>query len=122
MVVELIKYIHVDNAQNRNIYIPSHKEALLLILQDQKWQLADKKEIINKMIFEKSNLIQDAIDDYGDKFTTINPTRSQGVLNLCSTDDIEKERIRRDVRIMFMNNSDLVKDTYEQIYGETIKK
>ncbi len=121
MISELIKYIHIDNDKNRNIYIPSSKEALLLILQDQKWQLADKKDIINKMIFDKSNLIEDIIENHGNEFTKISSKRTQNILNLCITDDEEKNKIRKNVKLLFMNHSDLIKNTYEKNYNKKIK-
>ena len=92
MISNLIKHIHIDTPENRNIYIPSLKEKHAMVKKDDKWELVNRNTFVNRMIVDKSISLEEMIDKNGEQFEKINPNRSIRVLRHCTTDDKEIKR------------------------------
>lgn len=119
MIQNMVKLIHIDIKENRNIFIPSTKEKYAMILQNQKWLLVNKSEFIEKLIKEKSILFKKILDKYSDKFN--DKHRLKSILKLCINDPEEIKKIINDTILMLCNSGELIKNTYELIYNKKIK-
>ena len=121
MIEELIKYIHINKEENRNIYIPSTKEKFALIFEKQNWNLINKNPFFKKLIFNKSEHLHDAIDKYGNDIKKITKKRARNFINLCSSDKEEIKKLTDNINMLFVNNNQLIKNTYEKNYNKKIK-
>ena len=117
MIPALIKKIHVDMPDNHNIYLPSDKDKTIAIFID-KWLRKDKTRFFSEMILEKTNILQDIIDKYGDKFTESELKRAQSILDYCNYDTEELQRIKRESKLELINNNDIIEPSYKN----TLKK
>lgn len=113
MIQELIDYIHIETACNRNIYIPSHKEKYAMVLKDNKWNIIDKKELIGDLVHDKRQLLFKLLDKYKDELETISAKRTQSVLEYCENDIGEVIKIKSDVLTKLLNNRDYIRCTFE---------
>ncbi len=121
MITNLIKHIHIDTEENRNIYIPSTKEKYASIFQDDKWNLVEKDNLIKYLVQHNCVRIQDAIDTYGTEFTKISAKRTQNILNLCESDSDEIEKTKVNTSLMFINENEIVRNTYQKNYNKKMK-
>ena len=120
MLPNFVEYIHIDNEENRNIYVPSVKNAVALIWKNNKWVALDKKAFITKMLIDKRLQLQEAINTHGDDFTNVNKNRAQAVFDYVNNDEDELKRIKNETTLMLTSNKDEVKNTYEKNYGKKI--
>ena len=121
MIVKLIEYIHITQPENRNAFIPSLKEKYAMVMQNQKWNLVDRKDFIDNLVIHKNVMLEQMLDDYGSQFVKVDPKSSRSILNFCKNDEEEYDRIKSKTNLLLYNNKDLVKNTYESNYGKQIK-
>lgn len=125
MIQELIKYKHLDTAENRNIYFSRTRDKYGLILKDGKWIVMEKWNIVDTVVEKNGNYIQNVMKNNKkkiDKRGKINPERVSTVAGLCMTDKEENEKVRNGTMLILLNGKELVKDTYENNYGKKIKE
>ncbi len=120
MLLKFVEYVHLDNEMNRNIYIPSIKNAVALIRQGEKWISLEKKSFISKMLIDKRLQLQEAINTHGDDFTNVSKTRAQAVFDYVNNDEEELKRLKTETTLLLTSNKDVVKDTYEKSYCKKI--
>ncbi len=120
MIPCFVEYVHIDNEENRNIYVPSIKNAVAVVKRDGKWVRLDKNSFITKMLIDKRLQLQAAIDTHGDEFVHVSKNRAQNVLNYCNNDEVELKRIKGDTTLMLIDNKEIVKETLEKNSGKKI--
>jgi uncharacterized protein (UPF0297 family) len=113
MIQDMIDYIHIETECNRNIYIPSHKEKYAMILQDDEWNMIDKKELIDNLVFDKRQMLHKLLDIYKDELETISAKRTQSILEYCESEIGEMLKIKSDVLTKLLNNRDDIRFTFE---------
>ena len=59
-IPHFIEYIHFnkDKPENQNIYISNMRDTHLLIFDGEKWQLKEKDDVLQNMIYNKSNIVK----------------------------------------------------------------
>ena len=120
MIVKLIEQMHIITEENRNIFIPSLKEKYAMIMNNQKWNLVDRKNLINSIINNKNILLEEMIEKFGENFEEVEKKRSESIIRYCGTDDEEREKIKNDATLILFNNRELIRSTYEEKYGKKI--
>ena len=113
MIQDMIDYIHIETECNRNVYIPSHKEKYAMILQDDEWNMIDKKELIDNLVFDKRQMLHKLLDIYKDELETISAKRTQSILEYCESEIGEMLKIKSDVLTKLLNNRDDIRFTFE---------
>jgi phage FluMu protein Com len=121
MIVKLIEYIHISTIENRNAFVPSLKEKYAMILQNQKWNLVDRTEFINNLVISKNVMLEKMLEEYGDQFEYVNPSRSQSIINYCKNDEEEYKRIKTSATLLLFNNKNMIRDTFETNYSKKIQ-
>ncbi len=96
--------------------MPSLKEKYAMILENQKWNLVDRAEFINKLVISKNVMLEQMLEEYGSQFEYVNPARSQSILNYCKNDDDEYKRIQTSTSLLLFNNKVVIRDTFESNY------
>ena len=68
-VPHMIKKIHFDPSkpENHNIYISNIKNNYVMIYDGSKWNIKNRNEIINDMIEDKTNILEDKVEEWLDK-------------------------------------------------------
>ncbi len=120
MLPSFVETVHIDNEENRNIYVPGIKDAIVLVKKDDKWMRLEKHSFITDMLIEKRLQLQEAINAHGDDFTNVNKNRAQAVFDYVNNDEDELKRIKNKTTLLLINNKDEIKDTYEKNYGKKI--
>lgn len=113
MIQDMIDYIHIETECNRNVYIPSHKEKYAMILQNDEWNMIDKKELIDNLVFDKRQMLHKLLNLYKDELETINAKRTQSILEYCEGEIGEMLKIKSDVLTKLLNNRDDIRFTFE---------
>jgi hypothetical protein len=62
-IPELVKRIHIDIPENRNIYIPSEKGKYIKVFNGQIWQYVDQKQMLETLVVDNSNRMFDFINN-----------------------------------------------------------
>jgi hypothetical protein len=121
MIPCCIKTIHIDNQQNRSVYVPSMKEGVALVKSNNDWNLTEKNGFVKKLIIDKTILLQGVIDEHGDDFENIDKSKAKAVLQFCSNDENELKRIKNKTILLLVGNKNIIKDTYETINNKKIR-
>jgi hypothetical protein len=120
MIVKFAEYMHITREENRNIFIPSTKEGFVMTLQGQNWNLLDKKSCMIDFMNTKNMQLEELLEKYGNDFEKISHKRTNTIIKMCSNDEEERDKIKRDLMLLLFNNRNLVKQTFEKLYGTKI--
>lgn len=120
MVLELIKRVHIDTPENRNIYIPSLKNKYAYILKDKKWLPILRVELMHKLVDKKQHMISDFIEGYGNDFKKIKKEEASRRYNNYLNCDDEPLRTMEDATIMFLENRHLINPRYKYYQDKMI--
>lgn len=120
MIIKFIEKVHLLTPENRSIFIASLKEKYAMVMKNQKMQLVEKNNFIRNLMNNSNIMLEDMLNKFGNQFETIDAKRSQSIITYCGTDDEERKKIQTDITLLLFNNRELVKKTYEQVYGQKI--
>lgn len=120
MIQDMIDYIHIETECNRNVYIPSHKEKYAMILNNHKWDVIDKKELIDNLVYDKRQMLHKLLNMYKDELETISAKRTQSILEYCESEMGEILKIKSDVLAKLLNNRDNIRYTFEVNNAEKV--
>lgn len=115
MIQNMIDHIHVETPCNRNIYIPSTKEKYVMVLQDNNWEIRDKREIIDELIVNNHNLLTKLFDEYKNNLKTIGKERTRQVLEYCGYDAEERVKIKEHIMMNLLNKRYKIRSHYESV-------
>jgi uncharacterized C2H2 Zn-finger protein len=115
MIQNMIDYVHVETPCNRNIYIPSTKEKYAMVLQDNRWEIRDKREIIDELIVNNHNLLTKLFDEYKNNLKTIGKERTRQVLEYCGYDSEERVKIKEHIMMNLLNKRYKIRTYYEYV-------
>ena len=111
--VYLIEYIHFNKElpQFQNIYTPALKDRYIRIHDGDKWIVKDKKEIMNTLVYKKTEILESKYDEYKDtdKFKKLKNTKGLEKLFDCYTDDTDKRiiDIKKEIDLNMYNNKNM---------------
>jgi hypothetical protein len=117
MIPNLIEEIHIKMPENRNLYLANNKEKFALILHDNKWKLVDKNDLIQKLIANKTIMLENIIEKNEGNF---NHNRAKIALELCKHDPEEIISVKTTTLLILLNNNTLIRKTYEESYHKKI--
>lgn len=120
MIQDMIDYIHIETECNRNVYIPSHKEKYAMILNNHKWDIVDKRELIDNLVYDKRQMLHKLLNIYRDELDTISAKRTQSILEYCESEMGEILKIKSEVLTKLLNNRDNIRYTFEVNNGEKV--
>ena len=109
----LFKMIHIDQPENRNLYLTSMKHSFLYTYQNNKWVLDDLTKILDIAKNTKKDIMEEYFYDNKDKFKKYKQRNIHKMLN-----DYEKgllhNRYNRKLKMILYNNKNLLKKSYNK--------
>ena len=109
----MVKKIHIDIPENRNVYIPNKKEPYALVYDNKDWRLTNIDKIVDKMIANNTDRLIDFIEIYKEQIPNKRYNRLTKMLN-----DSENCKLNTkyadDIKLILMNHKKLIKDYYQQ--------
>ena len=109
----MVKKIHIDIPENRNVYIPNKKEPYALVYDNQDWRLINIDEIVDKMITNNTDRLIDFIEIYKDQIPKKRYNRLTKMLNDCENGKLNT-KYADDIKLILMNHKKLIKDYYQK--------
>ena len=109
----MVKKIHIDIPENRNVYIPNKKEPYSLVYDNKDWKLINIDEIIDKMITNNTDRLLDFIEIYKDQIPTKRYNKLFNMLNDCENSNLNT-KYADDIKLILMNYKKLIKDYYQK--------
>lgn len=119
-IPELAKKIHVDQESNRNIFIPSFKQKYSLTYTGDKWELEETSKILKDIIIKNADLIYEYLETHKSEFKNKEYYRMDEILDKLGIDNMLVKEYQDQIKLMFINNRDLIKDTYEEKSGKKL--
>lgn len=121
MIPNYLKFLHITTEENRNIYLPNHKDGKIMVFDGNKWRLHDKNEFIEKLFIDGNTNMEKYIDDNDDKFEESEVKRSKALIDHSFEDPDEKKMVKNNITTVFAENASLIKETYEKNYNKKLK-
>ena len=109
----MVKKIHIDIPENRNVYIPNKKEPYALVYDNQYWKLINIDKIIDKMITNNTDRLIDFIGIYQDQIPKKRYERLLKMLNDCENGKLNS-KYADDIKLILLNHKKLIKDYYQK--------
>ena len=109
----MVKKIHIDIPENRNVYIPNKKEPYALVYDNQDWRLINIDEIVDKMITNNTDRLIDFIEIYKDQIPKKRYNRLTKMLSDCENGKLNT-KYADDIKLIVMNHKKLIKDYYQK--------
>ena len=109
----MVKKIHIDIPENRNVYIPNKKEPYALVYDNQDWRLINIDEIVDKMITNNTDRLIDFIEIYKDQIPKKRYNRLTKMLSDCENGKLNT-KYADDIKLILMNHKKLIKDYYQK--------
>ena len=108
----MVKKIHIDIPENRNVYIPNKKEPYALVYDNKDWKLMNIDEIIDKMITNNTDRLIDFIEIYKDQIPNKRYIKLTKILNDCENNKLNS-KYADDIKLILLNHKKLIKDYYQ---------
>lgn len=109
----MVKKIHIDIPENRNVYIPNKKEPYALVYDNQDWKLINIDNIIDKMISNNTDRLIDFIEIYKDQI----PKKRYNRLTIMLSDGENGKlntKYANDIKLILSSHKKLIKDYYQK--------
>ncbi len=111
-VPQLIKAIHFNpkKPQNQNIFIPNIKSKYVMVWNGIKWDLINRKDVIDDMYDDSSNILIEKMEEL--KHADLKPTVLKKFERFIDKkeDDEVKNKIKEDIKLLLYNNKEIVKN------------
>ena len=107
-IPKLIKAIHFnpEHPENHNVRITNKKQRFADVCHNNKWVLADKKEVINDMIDKGFDIMEEHHEVNNDEYDNIRKKRYSKFKDMYEDNDKNlKKRLEQDIEIEILNNS-----------------
>lgn len=121
MIQKMVEYIHYEIVSNRNIYIPSVKEKYAMVLNGDKWDYINKKDLINQLVSNNYDLLVKLFNQFKTNLKTINAERTRQILEYCGYDAEERFKIKEDILISFLNKNIAIRNNFETLKKTKMK-
>ena len=110
-VPHMIKKIHFDpkKPENHNIYISNIKNNYIMVYDGSKWNIHNKNEIINEMIEDKTNILEDKIEDWikrGKEYPIIMKKFNRYIEK--KENDVVLNKIKEEIKFILFNNRKMI--------------
>ena len=109
-VHKLIKNIHFHphHPENHNVKITNKKLPYASVWKDDKWEVRDKKEVIQDMIDKSYNMIDEQYDDDGNLEPKKKQNFKQFQTKYDNNDKNLHKTLQKDAEMLVINNSTLL--------------
>ena len=112
-IPHMIKKLHFDpdKPENHNIYISNLKNNHIMIYDGDKWNIKDRKDIIEDIIEDNTNILEDKIEDWiehGKKYPKIMKKFKRYIDK--KEDDIVLDKIKQEIKFILYNNRKIISD------------
>ena len=110
----MVKKIHIDIPENRNIYMPNVKKPLIMVFNNSRsWELMNMKCVIDLLINTNTNRLSDFINEYKEFFSNIKYNRLMNMINESENGELDN-KYRNDIKLLLLNNKRMIKDYYQK--------
>ena len=116
---KLTEMVHFnkDYPEYHNIYISNNKTGKVKIFKNNKWELAEKKEVVEKMYEDSKDFLEENLDEYA---KIIKPSKFKAVNTWLSTEEANKannliEMIKNKIKLLLYNNRDIPMETMNKM-------
>ena len=128
VITNLVKKIHIDHVPNRNLYVSNINGSNILTFDGKIWNQRDKNEILDDLVRDNTQEAADLMRRHGDaliNYSMQDPYWKVDIINQ-KLDDVDKNpkvknKAKKDIHLMLVNNRDKVKRTYEKHYSKKIR-
>lgn len=107
-IPSLVDHVHFnqDHPENHNIYISNLKNGYVMIYNGHKWAVADRKEMIGKLIDDKGDYLEEQFQNYENEMPEIPRRRFRRFLNKRDNNE-EINRWKNEILISLYNKRDI---------------
>jgi len=110
---ELVKKIHIDLPENRNVYIPNKKEPYAMIYDNDRWFLKDTTEVINELIAINNHRLLEFLDEYKEQINKQKIDRIQTMIQNSQNGKLDKQ-YESELKVLLINYADLIQEYYQK--------
>lgn len=110
---ELVKKIHIDLPENRNVYIPNKKEPYAMIYDNDRWFLKDTSEVINELITINNHRLLEFLEEYKEQINKQKIDRIQTMIKN-SQDGVLDKQYETELKVLLINYADLIQEYYQK--------
>tara|TARA_Y100001958_G_C21232603_1_gene558514 strand:- start:1229 stop:2122 length:894 start_codon:yes stop_codon:yes gene_type:complete len=110
---ELVKKIHIDLPENRNVYIPNKKEPYAMIYDNDRWFLKNTTEVINELIEINNHRLVEFLEVYKEQINQVKIDRIQTMIQN-SQDGVLDQQYEAELKVLLINYADLIQEYYQK--------
>lgn len=108
----LVKKIHINTEENRNIYLANIKDGNCLVKKNNKWTVKGINNMMEEVVVDNINRIDDYITKNRDSIGDEKYKRIDKMIDDMS-DDKPRNREKTKLKRLFINNKELLKNAYK---------
>lgn len=114
MLPDIVKAVHFDIPENRNIYLPTTKNSFMMVFQNGDWTYIDKKLFMQMLINDKIKLVDKVLDksrlEFLQKHHDIKHTKI--ALQICQDYKDDNKNALKDIEMILLSNRNIMKSIY----------
>jgi hypothetical protein len=114
-VPELIKKIHIDIEENRNIYIPSEKGKYVKVFDGKIWNYNDMKQMLDILVNDNSNRMYDFINEPSNDIKKDLYDKVNNLIDELEYKNKVRDNCKEKIRLLLLNNNKLIKQNFKDI-------
>lgn len=122
-VPNLIEHVHFNtsNPDNQNIYISNMKNTFILVYDGEKWEVKDRDDVIEELMYSKTDHLLEKFDDLIDELPTKAINKFQRFIEK-KDDDKVVEQMKKDIKLILYNNRHLPIDIRKKLEKSSLDK
>jgi len=115
----LVKTIHVDMEENRNVYIPNKKEPYAMVYNDNQWMLKDVEIVLEDMIINNIQRLEEFLDENKSKF---DPNKYEKIMTMVneSQDGGLNSVHKKEIKMILINYKELIKTHVDKLLSQNL--
>lgn len=118
---ELIKKIYIDIEENRNIYVPSHKDKYGMIYNGEHWEMRELKYILEELVRDNIDRMYDFINKPSTQVKDELYTKIDEIIDRITNEDTVRQGYKEKIKILLMNNKKIIKEYFEITYNKKLE-
>lgn len=117
-VPALMESIHFNKnkPENHNIYISNMRDNHLLIYDGNDWQLKERDDILQDIVYNKTDILSEKFDELVDRLDEPTTKKFNRFLDK-RDDDAVINSIKKDLKLMMYNKRKVVENTKSQLFN-----
>ena len=107
--VKLTKNIHFNpnNPEFHNVYIPNINNKCAMVYDGTKWNLAQRKDVIDDIYQDKKDYIEDNLDTFKQSLTVSKLNALERLLAIDDDDDATVQKIKKNIELLLYNERNI---------------